>query len=301
MNRLKSLYVKDFRSIDGEVNVSLDAPIVLIHGPNGAGKTSLLSAIELALTGTVPSLARAEPDYLAYLPHKDRPFGSVLTMKVSASDGAVRTADISVTKGKVAGSPILNSADASFFSERSYLAQSTLGRLLEIYQHADKKSDSPLTRFVKELLGLDRMDALISGLHTTGNIARLKVPVPAYGEVREAILQKESEIEELKGEKVQADINLNAQEDGLRQRIAAFDSSLLDLNLTGLIHRLSENGDEEELGALLNARRELEIARRSWASAANEPDSADRMGTNAASQEARSALEKVAVRTGPES
>ena len=36
--RLKSLYVKDFRSIDGEVNISLDAPIVLIHGPNGAGQ-----------------------------------------------------------------------------------------------------------------------------------------------------------------------------------------------------------------------------------------------------------------------
>src|SRR3546814_5029107 len=67
MIRLKSLYVKDFRSIDGEVNVSLDAPIVLIHGPNGSGKTSLLSAIELALTGGVPSLSRAEPDYLSFL------------------------------------------------------------------------------------------------------------------------------------------------------------------------------------------------------------------------------------------
>src|SRR3546814_8506701 len=78
MIRLKSLYVKDFRSIDGEVNVSLDAQIVLIHGPNGSGKTSLLSAIELALTGGVPSLSRAESDYLSVLPNTDRTFGQVL-------------------------------------------------------------------------------------------------------------------------------------------------------------------------------------------------------------------------------
>src|SRR4051812_37806873 len=94
--RLKSLYVKDFRSIDGEVNISLDAPIVLIHGPNGAGKTSLLSAIELALTGTVPSLSRAEPDYLAYLPHKDRPFGEV-RLEVTGCDGAPLRSDLRVT------------------------------------------------------------------------------------------------------------------------------------------------------------------------------------------------------------
>jgi exonuclease SbcC len=43
--------------------VPLDAPVVLIHGPNGAGKTSILSAIELALTGAIPSLGRVEPDY----------------------------------------------------------------------------------------------------------------------------------------------------------------------------------------------------------------------------------------------
>src|SRR3546814_7049439 len=90
MIRLKSLYVKDFRSIDGEVNVSLDAPIVLIHGPNGSGKTSLLSAIELTLTGGVPSLSRAEPDYLSFLPHKARPFGEV-PLEVGGPDAPPRS------------------------------------------------------------------------------------------------------------------------------------------------------------------------------------------------------------------
>jgi exonuclease SbcC len=122
MTRLKSLYVKDFRSIDGEVNISLDAPIVLIHGPNGAGKTSLLSAMELALTGTVPSLSRAEPDYLSYLPHKDRPFGEV-RLELTDDNEEPRSSTMRVNTNSISGSPLLTSSESSFFSERSYLAQ----------------------------------------------------------------------------------------------------------------------------------------------------------------------------------
>ena len=81
MIRLKSLYVKDFRSIDGEVNVSLDAPIVLIHGPNGAGKTSLLSPSSLLLTAAQcprsPVGARLHKNYL---PHKDDPMARCASM-----------------------------------------------------------------------------------------------------------------------------------------------------------------------------------------------------------------------------
>jgi exonuclease SbcC len=60
---LKGLSVKNFRSIKGTINVPLDANVVLVHGENGAGKTSLLSAIELALTGKVQSLLRADRTY----------------------------------------------------------------------------------------------------------------------------------------------------------------------------------------------------------------------------------------------
>jgi exonuclease SbcC len=104
---------------------------------------------------------------LAYLPHKDRPFGEV-RLELAMDDGRLKSSSLRVTTGEVSGLPLLNGVDSSFFSERSYLAQSTLGRLLEIYQHTDKKTDSPLTRFVKELLGLDRMEALIGGLYTAG-------------------------------------------------------------------------------------------------------------------------------------
>lgn len=292
MTRLKSLYVKDFRSIDGEVNISLDAPIVLIHGPNGAGKTSLLSAIELALTGSVPSLSRAEPDYLTYLPHKDRPFGEV-RLEVEADDGTLRFSDLRVTTSAVTGSPLLTDLEASFFNERSYLAQSTLGRLLEIYQHADKKADSPLTRFVKELLGLDRMEALIGGLHTAGNIARLKGPVPAYGEIRDQIPLDDDEARALTSQADEAATVISTQENDLRQRVASIDPALLNVDHAELIRHLTATSEEADFTALVRARREIEVSKASWTSIVSSgQDGRDNSAIEAANQSARSAFEQ---------
>lgn len=267
--RLKSLYVKDFRSINGEVNISLDAPIVLIHGPNGAGKTSLLSAIELALTGAVPSLSRAEPDYLAYLPHKDRPFGEV-RLEVTGNDGSPLRSDLRVTTSAVTGNALLGEADASFFSERSYLAQATLGRLLEIYQHADKKSDSPLTKFVKELLGLDRMEALIGGLYSAGNIARLKVPVAAYGENRDQIQADEAELQRLRGEMAQEEEAQRSSTEALQLQLATIDPLLANLAPAEVGRRLGLVSEDDDLTALVRLRRELEVSQSSWQSATSQ-------------------------------
>ena len=298
MMRLKSLYVKDFRSIDGEVNVSLDAPIVLIHGPNGAGKTSLLSAIELALTGTVPSLSRAEPDYLAYLPHKGRPFGEV-RLEAASSDGAPLQSNLRVTTTGVTGNALLGEDDAGFFSERSYLAQSTLGRLLEIYQHADKKSDSPLTKFVKELLGLDRMEALIGGLHSAGNIARLKVPVPAYGEIRDQISEDVAELQRLREEMAQAEVALQTGTEPLRIRLAEIDPQLKDWEPTEAERRLELVSEDADLTTLVRLRRELEVSEESWQSATSQNAILDnRKNIEAANQADRSALDKWLVEHG---
>lgn len=298
MMRLKSLYVKDFRSIDGEVNISLDAPIVLIHGPNGAGKTSLLSAIELALTGSVPSLSRAEPDYLNYFPHKDRPFGEV-RLEVAAADKTLRSSDLRVTTNAVSGRPLLTDIEANFFSERSYLAQSTLGRLLEIYQHADKKTDSPLTRFVKELLGLDRVEALIGGLYTAGNIARLKGPVPAYSDIRDRIPLDEAEVRALTNQINEAAKAIKIQEIDLRQQVASVDPALLDVDHTELILSLNAISEEADLITLVQERRELEVSRASWTSGTlPSPDGVDRSAIEASNQLARNAFEQWSLEHG---
>lgn len=184
--RLKSLKVTDFRSILGTADVSLDAQTVLIHGPNGTGKTSLLSAIELGLTRSIVSFARFDGDYVQHLPHKDaKSLGSVeLTVSGLAPNDATGRIEVSATE--IVGAPLLDTVPARFFSERCYLAQSTLGRLLEIYEHQDtRKSDSALTRFVKELMGLENLEAVIDGLHAAGDVRRLRGFTPLFWAARE--------------------------------------------------------------------------------------------------------------------
>lgn len=185
VGRLQSLSVENFRSIRGSISVSLDAPVVLIHGPNGTGKTSMLSAIELALTGGVPSLARSATDYLAHLPHKLSPDGKA-SVAITAADVVGGGPGMIVADGDgLTPGALLNEDMARFYIERCYLGQSTLGRLLEIYEFQDtRNTDSPLTRFVKELLGLQVLDELIEGLHAAGDVRRFREPSPLFWSAR---------------------------------------------------------------------------------------------------------------------
>lgn len=150
--RLKSVSITDFRSIRGTVTIPLDSPVVLIHGQNGAGKTSLLSAIELGLTGQVSSLTRVDPTFESHLVHKAAAEGKV-SITVEGLTDLGQTAEIRSINKKFIGTGLLSPFLSRFYGERCYLAQSTLARLLEIYQHKDARlTDSPLTKFVKELL-----------------------------------------------------------------------------------------------------------------------------------------------------
>ena len=60
------------------------------------------------------------------------------------------------------------------------MPQATLGRLLEIYDDQRTDTTSPLTLFVKELLGLDPLDALVDGLYPAFNVSRIRNLVPTY-------------------------------------------------------------------------------------------------------------------------
>ena len=185
---LKSIFVKDFRSIRGEASLPLDAPVILLYGPNGAGKTSLMSALELALTGAVASLERIDADYSQYLPHKYAESGKASIRLRTEGLKEQNEIDLEVS-GRFDASPaLLEQEEALFFSERCYLAQPALNRLLEVYQYQEsKKTDSPLTRFVKDLLRLDHLDALIDGLHAAGDVRRFKGAAPLYWDARETI------------------------------------------------------------------------------------------------------------------
>ena len=134
--RLEFITLTNFRSVRGTITVPLDAPVVLIHGPNGSGKTSILYGIELALTGEIPELKRADPDYLSYLVHRGAPRAMVEVSQRGRGDDH-SPGEVQITQGKVDKIALLKPATAKFFSERCYLAQATLGRLLEIYQNTD--------------------------------------------------------------------------------------------------------------------------------------------------------------------
>jgi len=195
MEHLETLMITDFRSIKGSITVPLSAPIILIHGSNGAGKTSILSALELALTGDIAAMRRADAAFCNYLVHRGAQSATVKLSGPNLVKENDRPGIVHVQEGKIIGNGLLQHPLAQFFAERCYLAQSTLGRLLDIYQHADPQNDSPLTRFVKDLLGLDHLDALIDGLHDAADIRRTKNIAPEFREAenRCKTLKKNSE------------------------------------------------------------------------------------------------------------
>jgi DNA repair protein SbcC/Rad50 len=171
---LRSIFISDFRRLEGHRILPLDAPIVLIHGPNGTGKTSVLSAIELALTGDIRSMRRHDARYTAHLPFQGQEFA---TLRIDVSDDLAASLEpITMTVGgsRIDGAPRLNQESAEFYAERCYLDQVSLGQLLELYQYRVGKEESALARFVNELLGLEQLDALRVGLADSMDFRLLK-------------------------------------------------------------------------------------------------------------------------------
>jgi DNA repair protein SbcC/Rad50 len=175
---LNSIDVNNFRSIRGRIHAPLDAKVVLIHGENGAGKTSLLSAIELALTGNIQSLEHADLNYKKQLLHRSATEGSVL---LRAKNGLTEYEyETRLNASSTQSLTTLNAQRASFFRERAFLPQSLLGQLLQIYQDAGNDATSPLAQFVGKLLGLDRLDALEAGLKVLVDVRNVRKHIEGW-------------------------------------------------------------------------------------------------------------------------
>lgn len=185
---LKSLVIENFRSIQGRIVVPLDAQVVLIHGSNGMGKTSILSALELGLTGTVAHL-EGKSSYKDFLTNFEAYSGSLeLVVENLLPNQGNSSGSLTFSPDVFESSPVLSDPHASFFSERCYLPQAVLGRLLELYDEQSGKTNSRLTQFVKELLRLDPLDALVDGLSHAFNVTRVRKVAPSYKQL-EALLQ----------------------------------------------------------------------------------------------------------------
>lgn len=193
--RLKSLSIQNFRSIHGSVVIPLDAQVVLVHGTNGMGKTSLMSAIELGLTGSI-SYLEDQSKYHDFLTHIDSAGGSIQLAVEGMNGRSTGVGEVTFDPDSFDATPALNAPDATFFSERCYLPQAVLGRLLDIYDQK-RTTNSRLTEFVKELLRLDALDALVDGLDHAFNVTRIRKLSPVYKQLEEAreLLDKQLERE----------------------------------------------------------------------------------------------------------
>lgn len=193
---LRSLSVSDFRRLEGYHTFDLDAPIVLVHGPNGTGKTSVLAALELALTGEIRSMSRQDERYTAHIPFHGHEFAT-LEVKVAAGLSSRRDGPrMTVGGDRIEGLPALDSDAARFYTERCYLDQVSLGRLLELYQSQARSQESALVRFVNELLGLEQLDALGSGLSDAADIRRVRNLSPAFAHAEAELARTAVELAE---------------------------------------------------------------------------------------------------------
>tara|TARA_R110001606_G_scaffold241078_1_gene389085 strand:- start:13021 stop:15468 length:2448 start_codon:yes stop_codon:yes gene_type:complete len=270
--RLKELDVTNFRSIRGHVHAPLDANVVLIHGENGAGKTSLLSAIELALTGGVESLRRADPGYAKELLHRSASEGSPqegnVTVKTIEADGE-RTYQAALNTTGAHSIEKLSVELAGFFGERSYLPQSLLGQLLQIYQEAGSDADSPLAKFVGDLLGLDRLDALEVGLTPLADVRNVRKVVDRWSQ---AEIEKSRFVRLLADQRGLKDMNNTVLTEtftelgtilvSLGLAIEASESSLDEVT-----DALSKSADEADFDRLIDQRRSLGSIQREVAAA----------------------------------
>lgn len=209
--RLEQLIVENFRSISGRCVIPLDGAITLVHGANGAGKTSLLSAIELGATGRVSFLEEQGKDTRSLLRHQDFPLGSVHLSLTDKRNGP-RIGSYKLAGEQVTGKAALSPEEQTYFLERSFLPQTALGRLLESYTDTGKQVDNALVRFVKSLVGLDDLDALINGLHASGDRRRSKKVIHAWSRSADdldALLQRQKEVSaQLRSSKTQFNVDL---------------------------------------------------------------------------------------------
>lgn len=255
--RITSLTATDFRSLRGTVTVPMDSPVVLIHGRNGAGKTSLLTAIELGLTGNLVSLSRLDPQFQKHLVHKEAvsKIGSV-SIGVHGLGVEFPAGRFDIHGHKFTGKAALDPILTRHFSERCYLPQSTLTRLLEFYE--DKSANgTALTRFVKELLGLDALDALIDGLYDAGDVRRLRGRAVSFWDMREQLPSLDDELSRLAKELTSAEAQSTQLIQSARERLTPHWPEVASLSASAMFDLLKEQSQEPELQRFTQIRREL--------------------------------------------
>ncbi len=252
-----------------------------------------MSAIELALTGELPAMRRLDSDYMSHVVRKGADQAKITLGAWGLESEAEQTTSLTIRGAQLHGTPLLGKPLGHFFSERCNLAQSTLGRLLEIYQQASPREDSQLTRFVKDLLGLDRLEALIDGLASTGDVCNTRKLAPRYRESEE----RTNNLGRIQNEEQQKLVNVRKEARALRTNLSQQLGTLampqgLSVEQTDAVEQfLRTDPEDNKLIALSQRRRELAGMRAEWLSLATGQSSIERSAAEAAEREATSRAE----------
>lgn len=276
--RLDAIQITNFRSIRGTVSIPLDAPVVLLHGTNGAGKSTVMSALELALTGQISGIAEDERHHLVHYGEDEA------SVELVSSTGS---STLRLRRDELSGDPLLSVDDARFFSERCYLQQRTLTRLLEIYE-GDGGAESHLTRFVNDLLGLDELDALLKGTHQLTDKRRLRKLLPEFAVLESEREAAEAELRQLRRRSEELANVLSAPRARLQEILGALGAS--DVEEQGVETFLGERNVEPELQALTTRRREVLAMQAQERTLGGAPAAKELTALTKAAQNARAAV-----------
>ena len=201
--------------------------------------------------------------------------------------------ELTITRDPDVISPALPGDLARFYSERCYLPQSALSRLLEVYEaSSDTHTDSPLTKFINTLLRLDQLESLSEGLRPAQHLTRFRSTMIEFQEAE----QLEASLASRLNEDTEQRQNLKTAASALAERIAA-ELAQLDKRLVSLVEKpdqllvkLGERSYEHEIARLNSLRRDLDALRMQLDSAALSPERAAEAEIEEAFRSAREAL-----------
>lgn len=225
--------------------------------------------------------------------HKAATEGRV-SITVDGLNDLAQSAEIKSINRKFSGKGVLSPLLSRFYSERCYLSQSTLARLLDIYQHKDARlTESPLTKFVKDLLGLDQLDALVEGLHDSGDIRRLRTGAPRYWDVRDAIPKLDGEIARFTKDQSALNAEIQQLTQSVQARLVMMGlPEQSDIRSPHALSQLQSEAAEPELQRLARIRRDIGAVIEQWSTVQSGVTAQEREATEALSKTAGESLQR---------
>ena len=223
-DRIVEVGACDFRSLRGENGIETDAEIVLVFGENGAGKTSLLSAIEMALTGKIRSwwaLPEAERGALVADGASEASARVAVARYRTKPNRAEANVRIDIA-GKVSGASMLSGRAADTFSESALLEQGQISRIIDQISSGDSAGSELLSQIIDERVGAARLRYIAEGLNLARDFRHVKRQSPEVRALDGRLQSARAQVRDLVKAAVRAETQVAAATSDIRRQMDAF-------------------------------------------------------------------------------